>query len=249
MDVLDQVASRLTPIIYGACWTNLLLYMASTLVVFIRRGCVSYAASVLFACALWLHITLFNSWFLLPALFRHLHGVELHGGGAADLIRRLVSSHAAAGLGLMLLGWLASSLAIFNAIGMLQIEGCGALGPHNHASGLARFVIRAAERVSQRVGIEGAASPTLGGPDESAAAAATRKSIIFMFPRFVHACIPLPARGLPAPEYGNERHWVDRKTVSKPADAVLTAGARTMAFTPPVGVASGLRSSHIEERK
>ncbi|KAI1502114.1 hypothetical protein F5X99DRAFT_408304 [Biscogniauxia marginata] len=214
-------------IIYGGCWAILFLYVATTLLVFVRRSCVGYAASFLFACALWLDLTLFNLWFLLPAFYYHLRDdIDFHrgGGGGDDVVVSSSGSGSALGdLGLMALGWFASSLSISNSLSMWEVESdCDAARTHDCHRGLTGCIIRLATRAKEYVGIEeedgeeGIASSQIDDDDgeRQMVNAPRRKSILFAFPRYAHKYIPLPRRASPSPLDGVDsptRHVVDEK--------------------------------------
>ncbi|KAI1341246.1 hypothetical protein F5Y15DRAFT_414364 [Xylariaceae sp. FL0016] len=209
MDTTDQI-------IYGGCWSVLILYIVSTLLVFTRRGCLSYAASFLFACALWLDLTLFNIYFLTPALFQHLHQIDLRSTsdilGAARLV---ITSDAAEDLALMVIGWLASSLAISNSISMLEAEGCMAMLPHTHHGPLARRFIGAAERAKEYVGMDEFTSPRLSATGE---AEPSRRSVVFALPRLVHAKILLPRSNSFYPSRNADEQFMSEKALMRLED-------------------------------
>ncbi|KAI1631439.1 hypothetical protein F4809DRAFT_632275 [Biscogniauxia mediterranea] len=194
-------------IIYTGCWAVLFLYIAATLLVFVRRSCVSYAASFLFACALWIDLTLFNLWFLLPALYHHLHDVESWDVSSwCGLVRTVVDSNALGDVGLMMLGWFASSLSISNSLSMWENEGCENMHfAHNHG-GLTGVVMRLAVRVRDYVGIEEeeGIDRLRIGDDGEPVSVPRRGSLLFAFPRFIHKYIPVPKR-ITSPVDGTDR--------------------------------------------
>ncbi len=97
MDTADQI-------MYAGCWVILMLYIVSTLTVFARQTCIRCAASFLFACILWLDLTLFNVWFFLPAFVCHIREIDLHVDNAYGLFRAIFTSEAARDVYLMMLG-------------------------------------------------------------------------------------------------------------------------------------------------
>lgn len=203
-----------TQIIYGSCWVILALYMLTTALVFTQRSCISYAASFLFACALWVDLTLFNFWFLLPTLFRHLCELEVTlpaaaAAGSSDgaapggyvassvaVVQSLASSAAVEDLALMLVGWLASAMSISNSFDVWQrMELYLDMEPHRRHGPVARRVIWLARRVDGYVGIEQTGKLRL--PDDEAGGSGSGSgsksrwarpatSAIFAVPRWSH---------------------------------------------------------------
>ncbi|KAH9886622.1 hypothetical protein F4778DRAFT_758548 [Xylariomycetidae sp. FL2044] len=189
MSVMDQS-------VYAGSWAILVLYALTTLLVFSQRTCSSYAASFVFACALWLDLALFNIWFLLPAFARHLAEVvpqlrDAQVTGPCDVLRGLLTSYAAEDLGLIILGWLASSLSVFNSLSMWETEGCHAApNPEQHAHGrVATLVIRAADGLKHGMGFD-----QLGDATGESIPVFGRRSIVFALPRFAYRCIQYPTR-------------------------------------------------------
>ncbi len=181
-------------IVYGSCWAILIMYMLTSVLVFTQRSCTSFAASFLFACALWVDLTVFNFCVLMPAFFRHLCELELvpavaGNGGFADaassMVRSLATSPALEDLALMLVGWLASAMSISNSFDLWQrMERRLDTGPHFHGP-LATRIIWLAGRVDGRVGIEQAEELRL--PDvHGNGSCRTRPSAIFAVPRWGH---------------------------------------------------------------
>ncbi|KAI0018005.1 hypothetical protein F4780DRAFT_563682 [Xylariomycetidae sp. FL0641] len=162
MDTIDQL-------VYGGCWVVLGLYIVATLAVFVRRSCVSHACAFLLACALWLDLSLFNVWFMLPALAQHVRDALQSGSSVAAL----------QDLGLMALGWSASALAMSNSAAMMGCGGCARANP----------VARLADHVMMRyVGFHAPDLALPGATDHR-----RTSSALFAFPRLVHAYLP---RGL-----------------------------------------------------
>lgn len=187
-----------TQILYGSCWVILALYMLTTILVFTQRSCTSYAASFLFACALWVDLTLFNFWFLLPAFFRHLYefegliagtGGEGGGGGLGHAARSVATSPALEDLALMLIGWLASAMSISNSFDVWQrMELYLDTEPHRHHHGpVAGRIIGLARRMDGYVGIEQTGRlrlPDARGDEPRRRSA--RTGAIFAVPRWAH---------------------------------------------------------------
>ncbi|KAI8628410.1 hypothetical protein F5Y19DRAFT_137574 [Xylariaceae sp. FL1651] len=188
MDISDQV-------IYAGCWVVLALYIITTLLVFTQRSCVSCAASFLFACILWVDLTIFNIWFFLPALARHTRELDLQYDNPIRLVQVLLASDAAEDICLMMLGWFGSCLSISNAANMLETEGCRAVGLHNHGR-FAKYTISLVYQVREYVGME---DFTAFGPFTTSAASrpVRQRSLLFAIPRFVHAYISRPTAVLP----------------------------------------------------
>ncbi|KAK7753158.1 hypothetical protein SLS62_004891 [Diatrype stigma] len=201
-----------TQIIYGSCWVILALYMLTTALVFTQRSCISYAASFLFACALWVDLTLFNFWFLLPTLYRHLCDLEVilpaaaaaaaggDGGSAlccyaassVAVVQSLASSAAMEDLALMLVGWLASAMSISNSFDIWQrMELYLDTEPHCRHGPVARRVIWLARRVDGYVGIEQTGRLRLPDDDNDGTENKSRRmtpgaGAIFAVPRWTH---------------------------------------------------------------
>ncbi|KAI3320274.1 hypothetical protein HD806DRAFT_524934 [Xylariaceae sp. AK1471] len=150
----DQFASMDAPdqIIYIGCWVVLVLYIITTLLVFTQRSCVGSAASFLFAGVLWVDLTMFNAWFLLPSFARHIRQLDMHTDSPIALLRVILASEAARDLCLMILGWFGSCLAVTNAASMLRSEGCEAIHPHEHGR-LARCSIKLVYRMCNSLGL------------------------------------------------------------------------------------------------
>ncbi|KAI0430530.1 hypothetical protein F5Y09DRAFT_307456 [Xylaria sp. FL1042] len=133
-------------IMYASCWVVLMLYIASTVTVFARRSCIGCAVSFLFACLLWLDLSLFNAWFFLPAFVCHVQEIDLHVNNTVDLFQVIFTSEAARDIYLMMLGSFGSSLAVFNAANMLQNE--GRIAMYRHEPGrFSRYFIKSVYRV------------------------------------------------------------------------------------------------------
>ncbi|KAI0912624.1 hypothetical protein F4823DRAFT_161551 [Ustulina deusta] len=139
MDTADQI-------MYAGCWVILMLYIVSTLTVFARQTCIRCAASFLFACILWLDLTLFNVWFFLPAFVCHIREIDLHVDNAYGLFRAIFTSEAARDVYLMMLGSFGSWLAVFNAASMLQTEGCITTSLHEYGR-VSRYFIKLVYRI------------------------------------------------------------------------------------------------------
>ncbi|KAI0420939.1 hypothetical protein F5X98DRAFT_371427 [Xylaria grammica] len=139
MDVSDQV-------MYAGCWVVLTLYVVTTLTVFIRQSCIRCAVAFLFACILWLDLSLFNAWFFLPAFMHHIWEIDLHADNALGFFGAVFTSEAARDVYLMVLGSLGSWLAVFNAAGMLKSEGFTPMNPQEHGK-LSKYLIKSAYRL------------------------------------------------------------------------------------------------------
>ncbi|KAI0969646.1 hypothetical protein F4678DRAFT_463431 [Xylaria arbuscula] len=139
MDTSDQI-------LYAACWVVLMLYIVSTLAVFIRQTCIGCAAAFIFACLLWLDLSLFNAWFFLPSFVYHVREIDLHVDNVTGLFQAIFTSKAAQDFYLMILGSLGSWLAVFNAASMLQTDGRMAMSQHEYGK-FSRYAIECAYRM------------------------------------------------------------------------------------------------------
>ena len=181
-------------IIYGSCCAILILYMITTVLVFIQRGCTSYAASFLFACALWVNLTLFNFSFLLPSLIRHVSEIEAptarwdepFGLAAGRATLRFVTSPAMKDLAFMLVGWLSSAMSISNSLEIWQEmeQYLDATEPNDHGI-VVKQILCLARRVEGYVGVEQPIEPELPGIPNHATKS-TQASALFAFPRWFH---------------------------------------------------------------
>ncbi|KAI2636834.1 hypothetical protein GGS21DRAFT_53025 [Xylaria nigripes] len=153
MDSSDQI-------IYVGCWVVLVLYIVTTLLVFILGSCVSCAASFLFACILAFDMALFNAWFLLPAFDQHIRDIALmHSECRLDYIRHILTCSAAGDIYLLMFGSFGSWLAVFNAGSMLQTEGCIAMPPHEHGK-LAGNFVKAMYRIRDYLRLQDYSTPS-----------------------------------------------------------------------------------------
>ncbi|KAH8164990.1 hypothetical protein CIB48_g3263 [Xylaria polymorpha] len=103
-----------------ACWVVLALYVFTTLIVFTQRCSIAYAAAFLFACILFLDLSIFNAWFFLPAFRYHIREVDIHGQNIIGAFRTILRSEAALDIYLILLGSFGGWLAVFNAAAKLR---------------------------------------------------------------------------------------------------------------------------------
>ncbi|KAI0105127.1 hypothetical protein GGR51DRAFT_572149 [Nemania sp. FL0031] len=153
MDTVDRV-------MYAGCWVVLALYILTTLLVFTQRSCISCTASFVFACLLWLDLTVFNAWFFVPAFIYHIRDIDLYAGSLFGVLWAISTSEAAQDVYLMMLGSFGSWLAVFNAASMLSTEGCVAVSPHGHGK-LTRRVIESGYRLRDYLGFEDDSAVTL----------------------------------------------------------------------------------------
>ncbi|KAI1361657.1 hypothetical protein F5Y08DRAFT_12264 [Xylaria arbuscula] len=112
MDIMNRIT-------YTGCWVILFLYTVSTLIAFARQSRTACTASFIFANLLWLDLSLFNVWVLIPALFFHLDELNIQGDNTIGLIRDVLASEAARDVYLIILGLFGSTLALFNATSMM----------------------------------------------------------------------------------------------------------------------------------
>ncbi|KAI1128342.1 hypothetical protein F5Y10DRAFT_292114 [Nemania abortiva] len=144
METADQI-------MYIGCWVALVLYILTTLAVFAQRSCIACSASFVFACLLWLDLTVFNAWFFVPAFIYHIREIDLRADSLAGVFRAILASEAAQDVFLMVLGSFGSWLAVFNAASMLSTEGCVAMSPHDHGKP-ARRAIKSVYRLRDYLG-------------------------------------------------------------------------------------------------
>ncbi|RYC58272.1 hypothetical protein CHU98_g7944 [Xylaria longipes] len=147
-------------IIYTGCWVVLILYILTTLIAFTQRSSIAYAASFLSACILFLDLSLFNTYFFLPAFRYHIREVDIRGENAIGVLRAIFCSEAAWDVYLIILGSFGSWLAVFNAAKMLKTEGCAITTLHGHGR-VARYFIKSVDRLSDYLGFGDNSAATL----------------------------------------------------------------------------------------
>ncbi|KAI1317670.1 hypothetical protein F5Y16DRAFT_406579 [Xylariaceae sp. FL0255] len=210
---LNQVAlmEYTDRILYTSCWVILMLYVIATLRVFYRRSCIGTSMCFLFACVLWIDFTIFNLWFFMPALMLHLRRLaDTYTGDNLALLQSLFTSEAAEDWALMMLGWFGSCLSISNAVGILQAEGCDAIGPHSHCKH-AHFFIKFVYKVRDYTGLD--FSPCLP-LDTNEIRMTKRKSWLFAIPRWVHSRISQAPKPSVYPSAASEKQLLEQETIS-----------------------------------
>ncbi|KAI1757979.1 hypothetical protein F4782DRAFT_5346 [Xylaria castorea] len=147
-------------IIYTGCWVVLMLYISTTLIVFVRRSCIVCAVSFICACILFLDLSLFNTWFFLPAFRYHIREVDIHGENIIGAFHVILCSEAAWDVYLIILGSFGSWLAVYNAASMLKTEGCAAIVPHRHGR-ITGYLIKSVYRMCDYLGFGNDSATTL----------------------------------------------------------------------------------------
>lgn len=89
---------------YTGCWLALALYVLTTVAAFRRPSGISCAVSFLSACILWLHLTIFNVWFFMPAFIYHIRESHLQADSIGGFFEAIVTSEPAKDIYLVGLG-------------------------------------------------------------------------------------------------------------------------------------------------
>ena len=181
-------------IVYGSCWVVLVVYSISILLILTQRSYTVYATSFLFACILWVELTLFNLWFILPAFLRDLSELELPAvkedkpfvsiiGG---VMLSFITSAAMGDLVLMLVGWAASAVSLSNSFELWQLTERDLDAEELDFPSLAeRRVVCLARCANDYVGFYETGELKLPGP-QGDTWRSERTSVLFAVPRWFH---------------------------------------------------------------
>ncbi|KAI0407250.1 hypothetical protein F4802DRAFT_46781 [Xylaria palmicola] len=151
-------------VLYGTCWAMLGGYCVATLICMAFPGCITTSVSFLFACGLYCDLMAFNIAFFAPSFCAHVREIDFCADSVSGFLKAIFNSNAAWDLYMIIFGTLGSYLAVFNACGILDADGCWSKSAHQHKKSQEQ-VIRLVYRIRGWVRFDGGSASRLPSAD------------------------------------------------------------------------------------